>query len=68
MSEYCVDCWNTIMETEEDPKMFILSPYLDLCEGCGQNKPVIVKVKRRYFFHLWWREHFPKNAEKKSGK
>ncbi len=68
MAEFCVDCWNKIMESNEDPKTFTLSPYLDLCEGCGQYKPVIISIKRRYFIRLWFSEHFPRKSRSAPGR
>ena len=56
MAEFCLDCWNKIMGTD-DKKIFILSRKPDFCEECRQWKPVIVRVKKRYllselFFRL----------------
>ncbi len=47
MAEYCLDCWNKINESEDSEKDFILSEDLDLCEGCGEWKPVIIRARKR---------------------
>lgn len=49
MAEFCMDCWNKMNETEDSPRRYVLSWELDLCEGCGEYKRVVV-VER-----LWWR-------------
>jgi len=50
MAEFCLECWNKIMETNDSPKKFIISKDMDLCEECGEWKKVIVRVKRKYVF------------------
>lgn len=54
MAEFCLACWNKIMDTNDPPKKFILSRNLDLCEECGEWKPVIIRVKRRYLAGEWF--------------
>lgn len=46
MAEFCVDCWNEMNESNYSADSFILSEYLDLCEGCGEYKNVIIKIRR----------------------
>ena len=46
MAEFCVDCWNKIMDTSDPKKKFILSRELDLCEECGNYRQVIVAIKK----------------------
>ena len=48
MAEFCLDCWNAIMETNHTEKQFLLSKGLDFCEECGQWKHVIIRVKLSY--------------------
>ncbi len=43
MAEFCVDCWNELNGSNNTEKDFILSENLDLCEGCGELKNVIIK-------------------------
>lgn len=45
MAEFCLDCWNRIHGAHCAPKG--VKTDLDLCEGCGQQKPVIVTFSRR---------------------
>lgn len=46
MAEFCLDCWNRMNKTHCGERDYILSRGLDLCEGCGQWKRVIV-IRRR---------------------
>ncbi|MBQ3556818.1 MAG: hypothetical protein IJA11_03355 [Oscillospiraceae bacterium] len=57
MAEFCFDCWNKLMGEDYPAAHYILSDELDLCEGCGEWKPVIVRLKRRYMLFDWlkWR-------------
>ena len=48
MSEICVDCWNKVTENNYRKKKFIVSRQPELCEECGQWKPVIIRYKGRY--------------------
>ena len=45
MSEYCFHCFNKINEEKESEKRYVMSRELDLCEGCGQYKRVVVKER-----------------------
>ena len=56
MAEFCVDCWNKIMDTSDPKKKFILSRELDLCEECGNYRQVIVAIKKRYLLAEWINE------------
>ena len=49
MAEFCPDCWNRINGTDDKKSKYILSEYSELCEGCGQYKPVILEIKRYYY-------------------
>ena len=48
MSELCLDCLNKLMETNDTEKKYIISKEFDLCEECGEWKPVIIRMKLRY--------------------
>ena len=50
MAEYCLDCWNTINGTRDKKRKYIMSKGLDLCEGCGEYKRVVI-VKRKYYYY-----------------
>ena len=56
MAEFCVDCWNKIMDTNDPKKKFILSRELDLCEECGNYRQVIVAFRKRYLLAEWINE------------
>lgn len=48
MAEYCLDCWNKINDTNDPAKDYIISKEPDLCEGCGQMKPVVIMRRADY--------------------
>ena len=48
MAEFCLECWNEINESNDTENMYFLSKELDLCEECGQWKPVIIAAKPAY--------------------
>lgn len=45
MAEFCLDCWNKLNGTNDTQRDWVLSEELDLCEGCGQWKQVVVKPR-----------------------
>ncbi len=49
MAEFCLDCWNRINESNDSEKKIVLSKDLELCEGCGEWKPVIITLRKRYY-------------------
>ena len=51
MAEFCLDCWNKINKTEENEKKYVLSKDLDLCEGCGEWKRVIIMERKAYYMY-----------------
>lgn len=42
MAEFCLECLEKLDEKQYDPDEFVISDDLDLCEGCGQWKHVVV--------------------------
>lgn len=46
MAEFCLECWNRMNETRDTERDWVLSEELDLCEGCGQWKRVVVTVRK----------------------
>ena len=42
MAEFCVQCWNRINGTDDPPSKFIISKDLQLCEGCGEFKNIVI--------------------------
>ncbi len=49
MAEFCLDCLNKINETQDSKRKYVLSKELDLCEGCGELKPLIIMERRAYY-------------------
>ena len=54
MAEFCLDCWNKIMETNDPKKKFVLSRKPDFCEECQQRKCVIIRVRKWYLLYEWF--------------
>ena len=52
MAEFCLDCFNKMNDTNYTKKDFVISKEPDLCEGCGEFKPVII-AKRSIHYYLW---------------
>jgi len=50
MAEYCLECFNDLNGTDYTEKEVRLDE--DFCEGCGEPKPCVVKLRRRPL--LWW--------------
>ena len=46
MAEFCLECWSKLNGKNFTEKDYILSGELDLCEECGEWKPVIVRTRR----------------------
>lgn len=46
MSEWCLDCWNKLNDSQINETDVKLSKDTTLCEGCGTFKNVILKIKR----------------------
>ena len=46
MAEFCPECWNRLNGRKDTEKKYKMSADLDLCEGCGQWKRVIVCERR----------------------
>ena len=45
MAEFCLKCWNKINGTNHKEEYYIMSDDLDLCEGCGQWKHVVLVIR-----------------------
>ena len=52
MAEFCLECWNELNGTNDSEKEYIMSKDLDLCEGCGEYKRVIVAERKIYYFGI----------------
>ncbi len=51
MAEFCLECWNKLNNSNDRPFKYIMSKDLDLCEGCGKYKQVIVMERFYYYLH-----------------
>jgi len=51
MAEFCLNCWNKLNKSGDSKKKYILSKNLDLCEGCGECKPVIIMERKSYYIY-----------------
>lgn len=51
MAEFCLDCWNRMNGTEDDETKYIFSEDLDLCEGCGRWKYVIIMERKAHYMY-----------------
>lgn len=50
MAEFCKDCVKECVGlSDKELKRIVLSKDLDFCEGCGQWKPVVVKVRATFW-------------------
>ena len=60
MAEFCLTCWNKTQNIPLQEKNVVISKELDLCEGCGKMKQVIVCTKKgwliRYVRYLIFRK------------
>ena len=53
MAEFCTECWNELNDTNHSDKHFILSKDLELCEGCGEYKRVIIAERINVFLFIF---------------
>lgn len=48
MSEFCLDCMNKYMiDNANKLRISDVVTDIDFCEGCGETKPCVIKIKRR---------------------
>ncbi len=52
MAEFCLECWNKINGTNDSERKYVLSKESDLCEGCGEIKPVIIMERKLYYMRI----------------
>lgn len=51
MAEFCLECWNRMNEINDSPKKYVLSKELELCEGCGEWKTVVIAERTAYYWY-----------------
>ena len=61
MAEFCFDCFKEMMETEDKQWQYVLTDDLELCEGCGRYKRVVVRER---FLSQLKKVLFPKRKKK----
>lgn len=49
MADFCKECFKREFGSQVNYKA-IVSKDLSLCEGCGEIKPVVLKVRRKRFW------------------
>lgn len=59
MAEFCLECYKKINGKAVEGKEYIISKDLDLCEGCGQWKPVVVAERQAYYGYVSMYLTFP---------
>lgn len=58
MAEFCLKCWNELNGTHyTEADMVVDHEELDLCEGCGQVMPCIVRERGPVGRLLWQLRH-----------
>lgn len=51
MAEFCLDCWNRLHGEDKTERDVILSKDDDLCEGCGEFRPVVEGLRTLKFLY-----------------
>ena len=44
MAEFCKECFKELLFNDYEDDQLIISEDDDLCEGCGEFKPVVIKI------------------------
>ena len=52
MAEFCLACWNRINKMNDPPVKYIFTNELELCEGCGEWKRVIITTCSSYYYRI----------------
>ena len=48
MAEFCKDCARKVLGfTEDELSRAVMSEDPDLCEGCGEYKPVVIHIREK---------------------
>lgn len=67
MAEFCIDCLNKITALNWSPEKYLISKEPGLCEECGELKPIVIRVNRRYIVAELFHKRI-ENPEKEIGK
>lgn len=57
MAEFCKDCLLEMMDVDLKKNKIILSDDDDICEGCGNIKPVVVEIISKNPIKRWIKKH-----------
>lgn len=49
MAEFCLECLRRVDGVNHDEDDFVYSEELELCEGCGEMKHIVVKYREETF-------------------
>ncbi len=52
MATFCLDCLNRMNQTNDSEKMYVISKHLELCEGCGKLKRVVIMKRQNIFLRI----------------
>lgn len=50
MAEFCEECMKKYLEMPNARVKYTLSDDVELCEGCGQMRPIVVTRRKK----RWW--------------
>lgn len=50
MAEFCYECMKKELGIDISNKKVVFSDDLELCEGCGEYKPVVLSVRKATLF------------------
>ena len=50
MAEFCFECYNKMSGGHCKKENYVLSDELDLCEGCGEYKEVVISYRSSGFY------------------
>jgi hypothetical protein len=54
MAEFCLECLNRMNGTHYTKEQVELEE--GLCEGCGEVKPCVIRIRRQVWFGLFWKK------------
>lgn len=58
MAEFCPKCWNEWNQIDNPKEAYVLSWGLELCEGCGQWKRIVIMPRRHWILRYCVAELF----------
>ena len=52
MAEFCAECFSKVFNEKATTRKYIFSEEPDLCDGCGEWKIVVVRIKHPKVYML----------------